>query len=830
MATYCKHDDIRTCLRVKFKQLVDPNQLLPIYEEPFVYSAAVLITMKLVANRTILCESFTKVIKLPSDSLAETELPISIQDIPANACLYISIWSTLRKPYSVPAASTVFSLFTSDPAVCDLKLAPRLGKSYLRQGYYPLFLWPDKVADTQTTPSIIENSQEMDELYTLTSKIEQFERGRIENVPWLDTTSLPALNSRVTKLCEQANLCLLCIELPTFPTNVIYEENEYTLEYQQEKTLKKPVSSEPNIDGVMIVPDYELIYDRPNPVSEQFIRLERADDMNVKDLRPTQAIKEQLLEALAQPDHKSLEVETKNLIWRYRHWLMDKKQALTKFLGSVFWEAERSCTQAMELLPQWAPIDKEDALHLLSLSFSCNPNHQLGFAVGSTEGMLSVRKYAVERLEVCQDAEIHSILLQLVQAIRYEDPEDSPLVDFLLKRASRSPEIAYSLFWFLQVEGQCATPNEAKWYQSVLTAYMSSLHNYSYEYYEVLTQQIALKKKLESIGQVIKKSKGDTSNLDRKRSKLRQILERGGEFDLTHLSPSLPFPFKPSVKVTGVVADRCTVFLSKQLPFKVCFETEDEDTFEVIYKQGDDMRQDQLIIQMVSLMNDLLKKVNLDMCLTPYTVMATSSTDGYSEFVPNAHTLFDLIHSKQSVLSFLLENQVNCPDIMDTFVKSCAGYCVITYLLGIGDRHLENLLLDNTGRLFHIDFGFILGKDPKPMPPPMKLCKEMVDAMGGEKSKGYETFKLKCCECFIELRKHCKLIVNLFYLMIHSGLPGLAGNPEKIIDKLHDRFRMDLNDEEAETYFLDLINESVSALMPQIMERLHVWALYWRKL
>jgi phosphatidylinositol 3-kinase len=61
--------------------------------------------------------------------------------------------------------------------------------------------------------------------------------------------------------------------------------------------------------------------------------------------------------------------------------------------------------------------------------------------------------------------------------------------------------------------------------------------------------------------------------------------------------------------------------------------------------------------------------------------------------------------------------------VLETFLRSAAGASVATYLLGVGDRHLDNLLLAPDGRLFHIDFGYILGADPKPFPPPMKICK-----------------------------------------------------------------------------------------------------------
>lgn len=41
---------------------------------------------------------------------------------------------------------------------------------------------------------------------------------------------------------------------------------------------------------------------------------------------------------------------------------------------------------------------------------------------------------------------------------------------------------------------------------------------------------------------------------------------------------------------------------------------------QVIFKSGDDLRQDQLIVQIIYLMDRLLKKENMDLKLTPYKV------------------------------------------------------------------------------------------------------------------------------------------------------------------------------------------------------------------
>lgn len=59
--------------------------------------------------------------------------------------------------------------------------------------------------------------------------------------------------------------------------------------------------------------------------------------------------------------------------------------------------------------------------------------------------------------------------------------------------------------------------------------------------------------------------------------------------------------------------------------------------YEAIFKHGDDLRQDQLILQMITLMDKLLRRENLDLKLTPYKVLATSSKHGFLQVTQLNH-------------------------------------------------------------------------------------------------------------------------------------------------------------------------------------------------
>jgi len=121
------------------------------------------------------------------------------------------------------------------------------------------------------------------------------------------------------------------------------------------------------------------------------------------------------------------------------------------------------------------------------------------------------------------------------------------------------------------------------------------------------------------------------------------------------------------------------------------------------------------------------------------------------------------------------------------FTLSCAAYCVLTYVLGICDRHNDNIMLNKKGHLFHIDFGKFLGDAQmfgtfKRDRTPFVLTREMIyvikDFSGENGTQGFHHFVELCCQAFNIIRQHGNVLIHLFVLMITANIPGVV--PESL--------------------------------------------------
>ncbi|XP_071607964.1 phosphatidylinositol 4,5-bisphosphate 3-kinase catalytic subunit beta isoform isoform X1 [Heliangelus exortis] len=528
-----------------------------------------------------------------------------------------------------------------------------------------------------------------------------------------------------------------------------------------------------------------------------------------------------------------------DLIWTLRYDCRENfPQSLPKLLLSLKWNKLEDVAQLQALLQIWPKLLPREALELLDFNY---PDQY-------------VREYAVGCLKQMSDEELSQYLLQLVQVLKYEPFLDCALSRFLLERALANRRIGQMLFWHLRSEVHI--PAVSVQFGLILEAYCRG----SVAHMKVLAKQMADLAGLHCLTFIIKLhtistascltgfslsvevvealNKMKTLNSLIKLNAMKQSKAKGKDAMHTCLKQNayrealsdLQSPLNPSVILSELHVEKCRYMDSKMKPLWIVYNNKmfGGDLVGIIFKNGDDLRQDMLTLQMLRLMDILWKEAGLDLRILPYGCLATGDHSGLIEAVSSSETIADIqlnssnvaaaaAFNKDALLNWLKE--YNLGDDLDRaieeFTLSCAGYCVATYVLGIGDRHSDNIMVRKNGQLFHIDFGHILGNFKskfgiKRERVPFILTYDFIHVIQQGKTGNTEKFgrfRQYCEEAYLILRKHGNLFITLFALMLTAGLPELTS--VKDIQYLKDSLALGKSEEEALKQFKQKFDEAL---------------------
>ncbi|KDO30692.1 hypothetical protein SPRG_04594 [Saprolegnia parasitica CBS 223.65] len=219
----------------------------------------------------------------------------------------------------------------------------------------------------------------------------------------------------------------------------------------------------------------------------------------------------------------------------------------------------------------------------------------------------------------------------------------------------------------------------------------------------------------------------------------------------------------------------------------------------LIAKSYDDLRQEVLVMQLISYIDDVFKKAALPLRLHPYRILSTGASTGLIEVVSNATSLDGLKKSTGfTTLRAHFESIYGDPSgtlfqhAMTNYMQSLAAYSMVCYVLCIKDRHNGNILLDVEGHIVHIDFGFFLGRAPGGTfsfeTAPFKLTAEMVDCFGGKDSANYAHFIELCTTAAQAIRQHASILYTMVDVMsFNSKLPCFQSNVPHVLQSFKDR-------------------------------------------
>ena len=263
---------------------------------------------------------------------------------------------------------------------------------------------------------------------------------------------------------------------------------------------------------------------------------------------------------------------------------------------------------------------------------------------------------------------------------------------------------------------------------------------------------------------------------------------------------------------------------SKQHPRKISMIGSDSKEYLFLLKGHEDLRQDERVIQIFNLVNLILNKENISkqknlLYITVYSVIPLSHKSGLIGWVHNCDTLNKLIKEQRAISNTIpniehnylnklnpryesskLLNKVetfleilnntkgeelkkiiwakskNCESWFfrtTNYSRSLAGMSILGYILGLGDRHLNNLLMSRkNGQIVHIDFGdcfeVAMKRDKFPEKVPFRLTRMLIKALGITEIEGM--YRITCERMMNLLRKNKDSLIAILSALIHNPL------------------------------------------------------------
>lgn len=312
--------------------------------------------------------------------------------------------------------------------------------------------------------------------------------------------------------------------------------------------------------------------------------------------------------------------------------------------------------------------------------------------------------------------------------------------------------------------------------------------------------------------------------------------------DLELAVPGSYSPNRPIVQIAKVESS-LQVITSKQRPRKLCIKGSDGKEYMFLLKGHEDLRQDERVMQLFGLINTLLmndpETSRRNLTIQRYAVIPLSTNSGLIGWVPHCDTLHTLIkhYREKRKVMFNIEQRLYLrmtPDFdhltlmqkvevfehalagtkgddlarlvwlkspssevwfdrRTNYTRSLATMSMVGYVLGLGDRHPSNLMLDRlTGKVIHIDFGdcfeVAMTREKFPEKIPFRLTRMLINAMEVTGIEG--TYRMTCEKMMHVLRKNKDSLMAVLEAFVYDPLlnwaliqgSGVDGHPPEALN------------------------------------------------